>query len=274
MGKKRTTILGSEQEEEQKKQKAVKLEQKKLREGRKPANTEDSDTSQTEASPAPVADHPAPEPVSRVSSKSGARHGQTGRSKAYKSAKSQVDSDRTYPLPESLSLLRRVSVSKFDPTVELHLILKTTPKERLSVNLPHAAGKGRRVAVADDEFIASLEKGKPDLNLDYLVATPSQMAKLVKFAKLLGPKGLMPNPKTGTISDHPEETAKKLAADTSVALKFDKSGPVIHTSVGKLSLKDDQLSANIQAVISVLTQAGLRKVVLKSTQSPAIKLQV
>lgn len=257
MGKKKTTILGSENEEELKAKKSVKLEQKKLREGKTASKTNEAMDSVN-----PV--------MTQEESPSKSKKTVHARSKAYKSAKSSVSVDKVYSVTEGLQLLRKVSLTKFTPTVELHITLKKAPDGKIVVSLPHVVGKAKRVAIADDTTIAKIESGTFDF--DVLVASPAQMAKLVKFAKTLGPKGLMPNPKNGTVSDKPEEAAKKLAADTSTTLKLDKTGPVIHTSVGKLSLEDQKLEENIKAIFAVLP-SNLKKAVLKSTMSPAIKIQ-
>ncbi len=261
MGKKRAAVLGSDQEESLKAEKAVKREQKKLREGQTVKKSSEKEA-------APVMEQTAPEVETKSTSPKKDHH----RSKAYQTAKSAIDSNKVYSIDAGLTLLRKVSLTKFDSTVELHIVLKKAPEAKLSVNLPHNTKAGKKVSLVTDELLAKLESGNTNLDLDFIVATPAQMGKLVKFAKVLGPKGLMPNPKTGTVSEKPEEAAKKLAADTSMALKIDKSAPVIHTTVGKLSLKDDQLQENIQAILTLLP-GNLKKIVLKSTMSPAIKLQ-
>jgi large subunit ribosomal protein L1 len=277
MGKKRAAIIGSPEEDQLKVQKDVKREQKKLREGKsvKSAETKEvqpvvttptESVSEVKHAPTSLPLQSTPQGDSETKTPKKTHH----RSKSYLSLKSQVSPDKIYPLTDGLALLRKISSTKFDSTVELHLILKSNPTSKLTVALPHSFGKSRTVAIATDAVIANIEKGHIDF--DVLVASPSQMSKLVKFAKVLGPKGLMPNPKNGTVSDKPEDTAKKLSQDTSTSLKLDKSGPVIHTSIGKLSFKDDQLEENITAVLSTLS-GNLRKVVLKSTMSPAIKIQ-
>lgn len=291
MGKKKTTIIGSEQEEALKAKKAVQLEQKKLREGKSvsKSKTESTETSSVENTTPKIelsndtefvdivkrqaeaakkdAKSLTPESESQPASKKSTH----SRSKSYKKAKALINVENTYSLSEGINLLRKVSLTKFDPTVELHVVLKKAPTSKLSVNLPHQFGSAKKVAIATDEVIAAIESG--NIDFDVLVATPSQMGKLVKFAKILGPKGLMPNPKNGTVSDKPEDAAKKLAADQSIALKLDKSGPVFHISIGKLSHKDEVLAENIQAVAAT-TGNNLKKVVLKSTMSPAIKIAV
>lgn len=256
MGKKKVAILGSENEDQLRSKKAVKLEQKKLRTGKEVKKEE-------EISPTP--DIPIPSTPSKPS-----RRTVHIRSRSYKLAKTQVQPD-AYSVTEGLKLLHLVSLTKFDPTVELHITLaeKSAPRE---VDLPHGTGKVKRIAIATDNVVTQIEKGV--INFDILLATPAQMAKLVKLAKILGPKGLMPNPKTGTIVNDPDTLAKSLAAKNSVSLKTEKDAPLIHLTVGRLSLGDAKLSANIQAVLTGLSGLQVKKVVLKSTMSPAIKLSI
>ncbi len=281
MGKKRAAVIGSDQEEQLKAEKAKKLEQKKLREGKSAKvpgmgggervvdTTAESMAEMEEIEKRRQASMATSSESSESTAKAKKVH---TRSKAYKAAKAQLPEGKTYPTSDAVQVLHKVSLSKYDPTVELHLVLKK-PLEgnKLNLTLPHANGKSRRVAVADDETVAKIEAN--NIDFDLLVASPSQMGKLVKFAKVLGPRGLMPNPKSGTVSDKPEETAKKLAADQSLTLKQDKSGPVLHLSIGKLSVGDDKLSENIDTVLKSLPN-NLKKAVLKSSISPAILLQV
>jgi large subunit ribosomal protein L1 len=257
MGKKKVAVLGTENEETLKVKKAVKLEQKKLREGKEIVKKEDS-----EPTPSPTSTTVAPE------NKSKPAHTHHGRSHKYQAAKSQIN-PTPYSLRDGLNLLRSVSTTTFDPTVELHITLKekSAPKE---IELPHSTGKTKRIAIATDETIAKISAGQIDF--DVLLATPTQMAKLVKLAKVLGPKGLMPNPKTGTIVNDPESLAKSMAAKNSLSLKTEKDAPLIHLVIGKLSLSDKQLTENISAVLEGLSGLQVKKIVLKSTMSPAIKL--
>lgn len=191
------------------------------------------------------------------------------RGKIYKAARSKVG-DRTYPLPEALKLLRDISYAKMDGTIELHLSL-TDKGTSVTVELPFAAGRAKRVAVADDATLARIENNQIDF--DILVASPAQMGKLVKFAKTLGPRGLMPNPKNGTVSADPEATARKMAASASVTLKTEKDAPVVHTVVGKLSQKDEELVGNIRAILTAFGPKLVR-ITLKSTMSPGIRLEI
>ena len=132
-----------------------------------------------------------------------------GRSQRYKNNLLSVDRTKTYSLNEALELLSKFQKSKFDETVELHL---NTVRNGISgtVTLPHGTGKSTKVAVADDVLLSEIEKGK--INFDILVATPDMMPKLAKVAKILGPRGLMPNPKNGTITSKPQELVKKFEA--------------------------------------------------------------
>lgn len=194
------------------------------------------------------------------------------RSKAYQAAKAKVNPNQQYSLPDAIKLLRDISYTKTNNTVELHITLKEKGLAT-EVELPHSTGPARRVAIADETTLAKIAAGKIDF--DVLVASPADMPKLVKYAKILGPKGLMPNPKSATLVANPQETAQKLSSSNAISLKTEKDTPVIHTVAGKLTMADDQLGQNITAILASLP-AGQKtaKVVLKSTMSPAIKLQV
>ena len=195
---------------------------------------------------------------------------QKSRSAKYKSAVMEIDKDKTYLLPEALDLLRKVKIAKFNETVELHI---NTTEAGISgtVKLPHGNGKELRIAIADDSVLAEVEKGK--INFDILIAAPSVMPKLAKVAKVLGPRGLMPNPKNGTISDNPEEAAKKFQAGL-INFKTESKVPVMHLTVGKTSFEDSQLTNNIQTIITAVKKDRITKITLKSTMSPGIRLQV
>ncbi|MEK9178586.1 MAG: 50S ribosomal protein L1, partial [Patescibacteria group bacterium] len=157
----------------------------------------------------------------------------------------------------------------FDETVELHInTIDGSVSGRMM--LPHGTGKKARVAIASDELIEQLEKGTIDF--DVLIAHPSMMPKLAKVAKFLGPRGLMPNPKSGTITDKPEEAMKKFE-EGQINFKTEKS-PIVHLSVGKLSFGPDKLSENIEAAIEAINKAKIRNAILKSTMSPGIKLLI
>lgn len=196
------------------------------------------------------------------------------RSTRYKEALMKVEPGKLYPVSDALELLRRVTLTKFDASVELHI--NTVEKGlRGQVQLPHGTGKKVRVVIADndtiDKIVESVEKGKIDF--DALVAHPTVMGKLARVAKFLGPKGLMPNPKNGTISPTPDKIAKKLEAGE-VAWKTEADFPIIHQVIGKMSFKDDQLSENFKAFVKAIGDGKVKSITLKSTMSPGIKVQV
>ncbi|MBI2074651.1 MAG: 50S ribosomal protein L1 [Candidatus Levybacteria bacterium] len=191
------------------------------------------------------------------------------RSKSYQAATTIIDKTKTYPLSEALEILPKIGLAKFDETVELHI---NTIEAGLNgeVTLPHGSGKQVKVAIADDALIAEIEKGK--INFDVLLAEPQIMSKLAKVAKILGPKGLMPNPKNGTVTQNPEETAKKYEGGL-VRFKTETKLPIMHFAVGKVSFGDKKLTENIQAVFSALPKTKIKNATLKSTMSPGIKLE-
>ncbi|MBM3283657.1 hypothetical protein FJY90_05445 [Candidatus Gottesmanbacteria bacterium] len=196
------------------------------------------------------------------------------RSKRYKAMVMKIDPTKRYAIPEALALLRLVSLTAFDATVELHI--NTIEKGlRGSVQLPHGTGKKIKVAIADtatiDKLTEDIQKGKIDF--DALVAHPQVMAKLAKVAKYLGPKGLMPNPKAGTISTEPEKVAKKLAGGE-ITWKTEGEFPIIHQIIGKLSFTDEQLIGNFNTIIKSVGEAKIKNITLKSTMSPGIKVQI
>lgn len=190
------------------------------------------------------------------------------RSRRYQSVAAMVDKKKQYKLSEALELLPKLKLAKFDETVELH-INTTEPGLSGQLNLPHGTGKKTRVAIADDKLIADVEKGK--IEFDVLLAVPQMMPKLAKVAKVLGPKGLMPNPKNGTITANPEEEAKKYEGGQ-MRYKTESKLPVMHLTVGKLSFGEKKLAENIKAIFAAVQAAKIKNATLKSTMSPGIKL--
>lgn len=190
--------------------------------------------------------------------------------KRYKENQSLVAKETVYPLSNGVTILKKFKVGKFDETVELHINVKEKGMNG-QIALPHGTGKQVRVKVADDALIAEIEKGKIDF--DVLVASPSMMPKLAKVARILGPKGLMPNPKTGTITDKPEALIEKLTKGQ-ISYKTEAQAPIIHLSVGKVSFDDKKLEDNIKMVVKTIGTEKISSVTLKSTMSPAIKLNV
>lgn len=202
------------------------------------------------------------------------------RSKKYQAVANLVDKNKVYPLNQALELLPKLKLSTFDETVELHI---NTLENGISgtLTLPHGTGKKTRVAIADpttasgqaqlDELLKKIEKGIVDF--DVLIAIPDAMPKLAKVAKILGPRGLMPSPKNGTITNKPDELVKKYEAGQ-ITFKTEPKIPIIHFSVGKLSFGEKKLAENIKTVLLAIQTSRIKKAVLKSTMSPGIKLDV
>lgn len=192
------------------------------------------------------------------------------RSKKYKEAKAKVGVGKIYSLVDGLKLAQETSYSNFDGTIELHLIVKkigTTAK----VSLPHPFGKEKKVEIANDETIKKLVSGKIDF--DVLLATSDFMPKLVPFAKLLGPRGMMPNPKNGTLISDVSKASKFSTSDLN--LKTEKEAPLIHTAVGKVSSKIEELEANSQTIIRAL--GGDKQIIrayTKASMGPSVRIEI
>lgn len=197
------------------------------------------------------------------------------RGKKYQTAKSAVKPGQTYKLTEAVKLVKETSYSKFIGAVELHLVVK---KAGLSVNvtLPHSAGKAKRIEIASAKTIEKLKSGKIDF--DILLATPEMMPQLIVFARTLGPKGLMPNPKNGTIikSEKDLPAGRQVPArflGNTLSLRTEKDAPLIHTVIGKTDQPDKELAANCEVIITAF--GGTKQIVrafLKATMGPSVRI--
>ena len=221
------------------------------------------------------------------------------RSKAYRQAAGKVEKNKTYSLADAVKLATETNPSKFDASVEIHVRLGVDPRQadqniRSTVVLPHGTGKAVRVAVlaADADADKAKEAGadiageeavvklldKGTLNFDVLIASPQFMPKLGKYARLLGPKGLMPNPKSGTVSTDVAKAVAEAKAGK-VEYRVDKRAPV-HLIVGKVSFGADKLLENANAFFASLQSqkpASIKGVYVKSvaiatTMGPGIKV--
>lgn len=196
------------------------------------------------------------------------------RSKKYKEASKLIDSKKIYDLEEALSLVKKTSLSKFDGNVEVHirLLSKNGKPEsaRGTLQYPHPTGKKIRCVILDEKTIAEIEKTKK-VDFDMALATPDLMPQVAKLAKILGPKGKMPNPKTGTVTDDPEKTKKELEGGL-CEYKTDSYG-IIHQVIGKVSADEKILTENYQALISVLPIDKVHSINLCATIGPAVKVQ-
>jgi large subunit ribosomal protein L1 len=219
--------------------------------------------------------------------------------KKRKAAIAKVDKNKFYSLKEASALVKEVNITKFDASVDLHVRLGVDPKKadqsiRGTVNLPHGTGRTKRVLVlctpdkeadaraagADyvglDEYIQKIEGGWVDV--DVIVATPSVMPKIGKLGKVLGPRNLMPNPKTGTVTNDVAAAVAEVKGGK-IAFKVDKAG-IIHASIGRVSFSPDKLAENSQELISAIIRAKpatakgtyVKSVFMASSMSPGIAL--
>ncbi len=189
------------------------------------------------------------------------------RSKRYQSIKKNIKSNNRYSITEALELIVKETKTSFDESLEIHLVLK----EKVSglVTLPHGNGKKQKVAIATEKILTQIKKGKIDF--DILVSPPAMMPKLAKAAKILGPKGLMPNPKTGTISKEPEKLKEKLESGQ-VHFKTEPKAPLLHFTFGKVSFGQKKLQENLKAFLSAVGENKILKASLCSTMSPGVKI--
>jgi large subunit ribosomal protein L1 len=282
MGKIRVKTLGNEEaEKKQKEQTKKKSENKKLVKGAKggerivsvgPSEEELAQLSVSEnLSDSVVAIETSNKKTATTETQKKEKHRKERvRSKNYQAIAKIVDKTKKYSLSDALDLISKLKRAKFDETVELHI---NTIEKGISgnVTLPYGTGKKIRVAIADDEIIAKVEKGKIDF--DILLSEPSFMPKLARVAKFLGPRGLMPNPKNGTISTDPKTLAKKYEGGQ-ISFKTEAKSPIIHLTVGKVSFGEKKLSDNIKTMIEAIKKEKIRNVTLKSTMSPGIKLDL
>jgi large subunit ribosomal protein L1 len=219
--------------------------------------------------------------------------------KKRKAAAAKVDKNKFYSLKEASSLVKEVNTTKFDASVDLHVRLGVDPKKadqsiRGTVSLPHGTGKTKRVLVlcnpdkeadaraagADyvglDEFIQKIEGGWVDV--DVIIATPSVMPKIGKLGKVLGPRNLMPNPKTGTVTNDVAAAVNEVKGGK-IAFKVDKAG-IIHASIGRVSFSPEKLTENSQELIGAIIKAKpatakgtyVKSVFMASSMSPGIAL--
>lgn len=197
------------------------------------------------------------------------------RSKKYQEAKALTDPNKKYEIKEAIELVKKTSMTKFDGNVEVHVRIlgKSGKPEQIRglLQYPHVTGKKLDVVILDDKIIEEISKtGKA--TADIYLTTPKDMSKVAKLAKILGPKGKMPNPKAGTITENPEKTMKDLAGGQ-VEYKTDDTGN-IHQVIGKVSGEPDDLEENFRALLLVLPIEKIVSINLCATMGPAIKVTV
>ena len=224
------------------------------------------------------------------------------RSKNWKSSNDERDKEKRYSPKEAVALMKKLSKTKFDATAEVHFTLGINPKHadqqiRSTVSLPNGTGQTVKVVVfcednqieeakkagaveAGDEELIQKVISKSWTDFDVAVATPDVMKKLAKAARILGPKGLMPNPKAGTVTTEIEKTVKELCAGR-IEFRNDKTG-IVHTIFGKLSFDEKALLENLKTMIKSVTDAKpsgqkgiyFKNITINSTMGVGIKIEL
>ncbi len=219
--------------------------------------------------------------------------------KKRKAAEAKIDKNKQYTLAEASSVVKSVNTTKFDSSVDVHIRLGVDPKKadqaiRGTVTLPHGTGKTKRVLVlctpdkeaeakaagADyvglDEYVQKIDGGWTDV--DVIVATPSVMPKIGRLGKILGPRNLMPNPKTGTVTNDVAAAVTEVKGGK-IAFKIDKAG-IIHASIGRVSFEPSKIAENAQELINTLVRLKpasakgtyLKGISMAATMSPGLAI--
>jgi len=191
------------------------------------------------------------------------------RGKKYQAVRAKLDKSKLYPVKEAVELVKKLSYSRFVGSVEAHIVVRETG-DSINLALPHSTGQSVKVTIVDAQVLSDIEAGKLDFGI--LVAHPEFMPKLAKFAKVLGPKGLMPNPKNGTLTPNPELKKKELEAGK-FSLKTEKKAPLMHLIIGKTDMSSADLTANIEALVKAL-KGKILKLVISPSMGPGIKVAV
>ncbi|MDD5594626.1 MAG: 50S ribosomal protein L1 [Candidatus Omnitrophica bacterium] len=222
-------------------------------------------------------------------------------SKRYQESAKQLEKDKVFQLKEAIALLKKMKPTKFDESVDLHLNLNVDPKKseqmvRGTVVLPHGTGKKVRVAVfckgeheklardAQADYVGGMELiekvGGGFLDFDCAIATPEMMKDLSKLGKVLGPRGLMPSPKTGTVTNDIVKAIEDVRKGK-VEFRVDKQGGM-HLSVGKISFSEEKLLENASRVIDAITEAKpatvkgkfVKGLFIASTMNPGLRIAI
>lgn len=191
------------------------------------------------------------------------------RSRRYQHQRSQVDKTIFYTPEKAIALIKKIS-RPHHPTLVADVIYKES-RFSTDVSFPHSTGKSIKVAIVDDKLLTQIESGQIDF--DVLLSTPEYMPRLAKLARVLGPKGLMPNPKNGTLTPNPAKKQKELSSGT-ITIKTEKNAPLIHVQFGKIDQPDKELLNNLQALVKTLNLHKIAKLTISSTMSPGVKLDL
>lgn len=210
------------------------------------------------------------------------------RGKKYLEAVKEVDKHQKYPLNDAVAMIQKGSYTKFPGTVEIHINTHVKNVRGL-INLPFASGKKLTILafgkgaegsgadiVGTDAILETVLKGKVEAEgkkFDVVITTPEWMPKLARAARILGPRGMMPNPKNGTISDDLKKVVGELQGGK-VEYKTEANGQVIHLGIGKVTQPVEELSANIKMLYSTIGKSKIKKIVLSPTMGPGVKVDL
>ncbi len=228
-----------------------------------PAKTDVEAVTKTEAVPASE----QPEEAKEVSTKIKTAK---VRSLRYQKAKKLIDVNKLYSPAQATKLVKLASLSKFSGKIEAHLVV-TEIGNLADIVFPHFETAAKKIVILNDSILGQIKAGQIDF--DVLIATPATMPKLLPFAKTLGPKGLMPNPKNGTLTDKPEEAVKRLSV-AKTSIKTEKKAPLVHQIIGLVSQPEKEIEANLLALIKAIKPARIKKLIICPTMGPSIKVEV
>lgn len=208
--------------------------------------------------------------------------------KRFENALKEVDAAKLYTPEEAVALAKKTATTKFVGSIEVHVRLgidakKTDQAVRATLTLPHGTGKTKKIAVfkgTEGEDLIKKIKDTEKIDFDIAIADPAIMPKLAQIAKILGPKGLMPNPKSGTVTADVEKAVKEFSSGKT-EFKNDESGN-IHMVLGKANFPDEQILANLKTFMDAVQQsrpAGLKReyiqsVTMNATMGPGIKMKI
>lgn len=298
MGKKRITTFGDQdREEELRQKKALKRQQKKLREGKdvskaekraadmvkKTKSTFDVDNAKSGFDPesemrAEMARLKAERTkeqeveIKQITKDKTAKPPRQ-RSTKYQNRKSQTNRMEPIAPQAAIDKVYKLNYAVFTATVELHINLrKKDLVNTMQVDLPHTAGKAKKAVALNDKVLKQI--ADKNVDFDILYASPDQMKDLVPHAKFLGPRGMMPNPKTGTLVPDPEKAAANASGSNQITIKTENKAPVIHTTIARTDMKPSQALENLTKILKSIEPQHIQSVYIATTMSPSVRVDV
>jgi large subunit ribosomal protein L1 len=190
------------------------------------------------------------------------------RSQKYKAVRAKVDKTRHYDPFSAVELVKKLSYSNFTGTISAHLELKEKGVVQ-DIEFPYSTGRDLKVEIASEDTLEKIEEG--NIDFDVLLAAPSFMSKITKYAPILGPQGLMPNPKNNTLTPNPEQRKQELESGQ-LTLKTERKAPLIHVPIGKADMETKKIVANLKTLITAFKHK-LKKMTIAATMSPGVKVE-